>query len=148
MRMSKNLFSPPLFLVLGSAVLYIVAYDMPAYAWPLGFVALVPFFFFLRNEQSLKRVFRYGFLFGGVTIAGVIGWFLSTYPLEWAGIGNKFVGAAIAITVWTLTSILLGLFFGLFAVLFKKLARNDWHAILVAPSLWVLMEFARAFFLS
>ena len=148
MRMSKNLFSHPLFLVLGSAILYIVSYDAPAYAWPLGFVALVPLFFFLRNEQSLKRVFRYGFLFGVVTIAGVIVWFLSTYPLEWAGIGNKFVGAAIAITVWTLTSILLGLFFGLFAVLFKKLARNDWHDILIAPSLWVLMEFARAFFLS
>src|SRR3989344_4614797 len=148
MRMSKNLFSPPLFLVLGSAVLYIVAYDMPAYAWPLGFVALVPLFFFLRNEQSLKRTFQYGFLFGTVTIAGVIVWFLSTYPLEWAGIGNKFVGAVVVLLVWGATSALLGLFFALFAILFKRLVRNDWSDLLIVPSLWVLMEFLRALLLS
>src|SRR3989338_3470379 len=119
MGATTSLFSHPLFLVLGSAVLYIVSYDAPAYAWPLGFVALVPLFFFLSNEQSLKRVFQYGFLFGVVTIAGVIVWFLSTYPLEWAGIENRFAAAAIVPLVWIATSALLGFFFALFAILFK-----------------------------
>jgi len=148
MSIGISLFSRPFFLVLGSAILYITAYDAPAYAYLLGFVALVPFFFFLRNEHSVRRIFWYGFLFGIVTIAGSIVWFLSTYPLEWAGIENRFAAAVIVLAIWAATSALLGLFLAFFAVLVKKFARNDWGDFLLIPSLWVLMEFLRALTLS
>ncbi|MDP2665763.1 MAG: nitrilase-related carbon-nitrogen hydrolase [bacterium] len=148
MRPATTVFSHPLFLVFASSALYIVSYDMPAYAWPLGLVALVPFFFFLYNEQSVKRLFWYGFLFGTVIIAGTTVWFLSTYPLEWAGIGNRFVAGIIVLAVWTATSVILGLFFAFFSVLFKKLVHHDWRDLLLVPSLWVLMEFSRALALS
>lgn len=145
---ARTFLSRPLLLSLGSAFLYIALSDFPAYAWPLGLAALAPFFLFLHRESSLQRVFWYGSLFGTIAVAGTIVWFLGTYPLEWTGVENHLAAAVIVFSVWTFTSMFLGMFFGLFAFLFKKLSRGDSRDIIVVSSIWVLMEFTRAFALS
>lgn len=145
---ARMFLSHPLVLILGSAFLYITLSDAPAYAWPLGFVALVPFFLFLYRESSLRRSFWYGWLFGAIAVAGTITWFLGTYPLEWAGVGDQRIAAVIVVSVWALTSVFLGAFFGLFALLFKRLSHGDSRDIVIVSSLWILTECARAWALS
>ena len=145
---ARILLSHPLSLSLGSAFFYIALSDFPTYAWPLGFVALIPLFLLIRREQSTRNIFWYGFLFGFVAIAGTTIWFLGAYPLEWAGIESRSVAALIVASVWITTSVFLGVFFALFAWLFKKLSYGDWRDIVTASSLWVLMEYSRALFLS
>lgn len=145
---ARAFFRQPIFLVLGSAALYIALSDAPAYAWPLGLIALVPFFYLLLRELSLWRIFWYGFSFGTLAIAGTIVWFLAAYPLEWAGIESRPIAALIVTSVWAGTALFLGVFFGGFAVLFKKLARGDARDIAIVAALWILMEFVRASALS
>ncbi len=146
---ARTLLSHPLSLSLGSALLYIVLSDFPAYAWPLGFIALVPLFFLIRREPSTRKVFWYGFLSGTVAIAGTFTWALSAYPLEWAGVTNHTLSFCIVVASWAVTSILFGgMFVALFSVLSKKLGEGDWLDVLIVPSLWVLVEFSRALFVS
>lgn len=146
---ARTFLSRPLLLSLGSALLYIALSDFPAYAWPLGLVALVPLFLLIYDEQSLRRVFWYGFLSGTVAIAGTFTWALSAYPLEWAGVTNHILGFCIVVASWVVTSAFFGgLFLALFAVSFKTLRRGDWYDVLIVPSLWVVMEFSRALFVS
>jgi apolipoprotein N-acyltransferase len=129
-------------------VLCILISDFPQYTWPFASTALVPFFFFLYHEPSLYQVVKYAFLFGGITMAGSIAWFFDAYPLEWAGIENAFVALATIFAVWTLTSLVSAVFSVFFALVFKKACRGSWHDVLMAPSAWILMEYARALFLS
>lgn len=137
-------FPRALFLSSSSAFLYILAYNEPKIFWPLAFVAFVPFLFFVYREENIRRVFYYGLLFGVTTMGGVIAWFWNAYPLDWAGIESSLASVAVIFLFWLLSASVLGIFIALWAVMFKKLATGGWRDIFIAPSLWILSEFARA----
>jgi apolipoprotein N-acyltransferase len=100
--------------------------EQPFLAW----IALVPILTALSYTRYLKA-FLMGFLMGMVFCALHI-WWLNVVP------DLPFV-SFIAIALY------IGVFFGLFGLFFCMTARRTrWPKVLVAPALWVAMEFLRS----
>ena len=130
---------------------YVAAYDDPAHFWPLALVALVPLFLVIERERHYRRILAIGFFFGVSVIGGVLIWFWNSYPLAWAGVRSSAASAAIIFAVWLLSAVALGSFVALWAACWKKasgLYPRGFRAGLLAASLWILFESARAAFFS
>lgn len=117
----------------------------------LVWFALVPLLFFVQlKDLSKKRVFFGGFLAGLILLGTSISWFLGAYPLDWAGIENKFLGFPLALFIWFLSASELALFVGLFALTLNYFVRKNsppvsaFWVLLFVPSLWILFEYFRA----
>lgn len=129
-----------------SALALGIVYDYALFLWPLGFVALIPFFFVVdRFSGSLKQTFLVGWIFGATFIGTALVWFWATLPLDWLGIEGAFWGVLTVFYVWGLLSAMLALFIAGFAVLFKVFPQSMLRALVFAPLVWVLCEYLRTF---
>lgn len=129
-----------------SSLLLLIAFNVRE-LWLLGFVALVPFLFVLKNTQNTRRVVFYGFTLGLVYFSAVLSFFFSAHPLSWAGINNGIVSLISITLIWLLTSSVLALGPALWAGVIHKLRNSTW-LFLLAPLFWVLTEFFQATFFS
>jgi apolipoprotein N-acyltransferase len=112
-----------------SSLLVVAAF--PPY--DLGFAAwfgLAPFLCALRMGGRLESALL-GFLFGILYMAGTMHWTLSI--------------AAFRFSDFCICAVFLGLYFLLFGVLYRRISGKaaPW-ALIVAPSLWVAMEYVRS----
>ena len=143
MSMKKVLLAALYGLVLGLIFNYA---DM---LWLLGFVALVPFLFIIyKNELNLKRALLLGWSFGFAYFGTVLVWAWHTLPLDWLGIESTIFALFSVAIFWGSVSLLFGLFIGLWAAglqVAKKKLSSPVSLLIVAPLLWVLLEFAGTF---
>jgi apolipoprotein N-acyltransferase len=113
--------------------------------WFLAFFAVAAFAFALHTEASsgLLRHFGIGTLFGVVYSAGALFWLWDLLPITWAGIPET-KGFALVYLYWGSASAVLGIFFGVFALLYRVLrTENPALRILFAASAWTLLQYAQ-----
>lgn len=103
----------------------------PADAWPLAFVALVPWV--LALTVGPKR--WWGMLWA--YLAGLIYWIASIYWIWWV----DQVGYAACIAY-------LSLYWLLAAFIIRAALRRNWPAWIVLPIVWVALEYARVYVIS
>lgn len=128
-----------------SGIILLISFNEPK-LWFLGFFALLPLFYFLYKEKlNSKKVFLGSYIFGLIFIGGVIFWFWQTWPLDWAGIENKWIGLSLVFFIWLFSTIVLSFFIALWGLIFYKLKNENLLDILLVSFLWVFFEYLRSF---
>jgi apolipoprotein N-acyltransferase len=115
-------------------------------AWPLVFVGLVPLLVSLENGSLARRSsFTLGVI-AGLALYGEALWaiFWTVLPLNWLGVFTPAFQIIIVSVSWSLTSLGLAVWTGFFAVTYNKLRQRTWLDVLLVASLWVLAEYAGA----
>lgn len=110
----------------------------------LPLIALIPLLTFIDGELNKKKIFRNGFLTGLIFFGGILRWFLAAHPLDWIGIKNIYLSFVLTMTSWLVTTAFLALFVGFFCLTFSRLKTNSWFDLFLAPSLWIIFEYLRA----
>ncbi len=114
------------------------AFDMEILAW----VSLVPLLFAIHRETPLTSLYL-GFTTGFVSFLGILYWVIvavNTYG------GIHFILSAL---VLLLLVVYLSLYVATFAFLLNYIRqRVQWDMVVVAPFLWVALEYVRSFFLT
>ncbi|MBD0325796.1 MAG: apolipoprotein N-acyltransferase, partial [Pyrinomonadaceae bacterium] len=106
--------------------------------WPLAWVALVPLFAAIARRPQQGRAFLLGW------ITGVLFFYGSCYWLTHAMIRYGRIPAWVAFLVLVPGAIILGLFPALCSLVLARVAgRSVVRALLLAPPLWVALEWAR-----
>ncbi|MEK7849214.1 MAG: apolipoprotein N-acyltransferase [Candidatus Omnitrophota bacterium] len=130
MAFRKLFFNPYILSVLSSILLRLSFPKFPL--WLLAWVAFIPLFFALRGQKSSKA-FLLSFLCGFLFNVSLVFWLINvTVP-------GMFIVAAY-----------LALYIALFgaAYSYTRDRMSFWQRLFFAPSLWVLLEFARGMFLT
>lgn len=106
--------------------------------WPLAHVALVPLLLQISRCGRDREAFAAGFVSGTLFFLGLLYW-IPRAMLAYGGV--HWLVAALAFLA---TCVILGCFIGAFAWLQFRLFRVwQWKSFLLAPFLWVAVEFAR-----
>lgn len=137
-----RLFSPlyrNVFLVVLSGVISGLGVLFPD-VWFFGALGVVPFAYVLYQVTDPKSATILGFIFGLAYSGAAIMWFWDVLPLDWTGTtaikGFIFVGFS-----WSMVTLILGVFFSLFAVAFMRLKTGTWQDIPLAASLWTVLQY-------
>jgi apolipoprotein N-acyltransferase len=152
MKLSQ-LFRIPLdsdfFLAVLSGVLLIFSFPNPLSPlmphFPFGllvWIALVPFLVCLEGKTLLES-FRLGWLTGVIGFTGILHWVIVSM--------HRYGGIPIAITIiiLALLTLYLSLYIGGFATLLCLVrSRTGWTILVVAPPLWVALEYLRSVLLT
>lgn len=117
-----------------SAILLLLAFP-PFGAWPLVFVALVPWIASLKDLDG-KAAWRSGYCFGFVYGLGQLFW-LAQFVSRWVG------GLALGSIPWLLACLLYALYFGWTGVLLQRCFRRGWYW--AAPLAWAGVEAFRSY---
>lgn len=113
-------------------------FDMEILAW----VCLVPFLFAIQ-EESLLASFYLGFTTGFVSFLSIIYWVIIAVH-TYGRIHIVLSGLILLLLVAYLS-----LYMGVFAFLLTYIRRQtQWDMVIVAPFLWVALEYVRSFFLT
>ncbi len=132
-----------------SGVLLILAY--PPY--DLGFlvwIALIPLFWFIFLKQvSPKKALIGGSITGILFFGKLFSWLFATYPFEWIGAATKENIALVfilLIILYTIQTVFLGLFIGIFVWLLKLSfdRLSKFNFLILVPALWIVLEYLRA----
>ncbi|MFZ0613173.1 MAG: apolipoprotein N-acyltransferase [Desulfobacterales bacterium] len=127
-------------LAAGSGLLLTGAFPDVGFSW-LAWIGLVPLFFAVRN-LSWRPAFGLGFLAGMVHFLSLVYWVaytMRTYGhLPWP----------VGISILVLLAACLALFPAAFTALLGRLRPHPLAALLLAPVVWVALEYLRSFFLS
>jgi len=105
----------------------------------VAWFALVPLFYALKSSTPAEG-FRTGFITGMVANSGILYW-ISYVAAQYGGL-PLYVGVAVLLLLAAYLSIYTGLF-AAGVVFFRKDGRDS---LLVAPLMWVILEFARSHF--
>lgn len=132
-------------MAIGSGLLLSCAFP-PVDFKPAAWIGLVPLWLALRKRPALGRVGLLGFLAGTafflvllhplVSAHAWTGWALETRTQFLARLTRQWV---VLHLLWGILSCWGGLFWSAWAVGCGRLAPRPWSALLVAPSLWVLL---------
>ncbi len=139
MPIKKFAYSRPL-----ASSLLLIACQPPVSLFFLAYIALVPLLLSLeRDSETLGRNFVRGFLTGMVCYTGLVYWVVVAMD-HYGGVGTPLSLLALLLLV-----AYLALYIGFFtwAVAFLR-HRLNLPFSLVAPPLWVLLEYTRGFLLS
>ncbi len=110
--------------------------------YPAPWIALVPFLFALR-DKSLKSSFRLGIIMGMSYFIGTIYWVYHSMHVY------GYLPLYISILIVLLLCLYLSVYVGLFSMLFTHLSRQSrLPALLIAPAIWVTMEYVRTYALT
>jgi apolipoprotein N-acyltransferase len=113
-------------------------FDVEILAW----VSLVPLLFSIQGENPLTS-FYLGFTTGFVSFLGILYWVIVAVN-TYGGINFILSGLILLLLVMYLS-----LYVGVFAFLLNYVRRRmEWDVVVVAPFLWVLLEYVRSFFLT
>ena len=128
-------------LCLLSGILLILSfpnYDFEFLAW----IALVPLFYAMEGKSSLSSFFI-GFITGFLAFLGILYWIIVAVH-TYGNVPILLSGMILLLLVGYLS-----LFFGTFAFLYRFLEiRLGFRTILLAPFLWVSLEYLRSFLLT
>lgn len=106
-----------------------------------SWVALIPLFVAIRG-RSTKQVLLLGYICGMVHFATMLYWI--RYVIDYYG-GLPFMVAAL---ILLLLSAYLGIYLAVFSVLARKWESNHFLWLFGLPSVWVTLEFVRAYAVS
>jgi apolipoprotein N-acyltransferase len=120
-----------------SAVLLVLSFPDFNF-WPLAWVALIPLLLLVAQPTNLRRPFILGWLFGTVFFYG------SCYWLTYSMIHTGGISAWLAFPLLLPGAVLMGIFPALFGLALGYAIRK-WGpiAVLMAPFLWVALEWGR-----
>lgn len=122
-----------------------IGFVIPALRY-LSLFAILPLFFYLDSDKiPSKRVFFFGLLAGFFYFGLVFIWLFNTWPLDWIGISNPLQGFLLTFSIWLIPVLFSSLFVGFFTYTYQSLKRDCLSGIILAPSLWVALEYLRAF---
>lgn len=135
-------------LIFVSAFLLSTGFDNQFFWW-FSLFGLVPLLVFVDRVKTKKAAFWGGWLVGFLFFARNLHWFLAAQPSWWTGVRDAetiFVGFFV---VWFGSALVLGLSFGVFALVsFLWRKRNHCFSALFLSSVWILLEYLRAWFFS
>jgi apolipoprotein N-acyltransferase len=115
-----------------------------SWCWPFALVALVPMYWIVyRDELTFRAIFFLGWLFGFSLMGVSLSFTFDTYPLDWVGVESPPAAGILITSVWLLSSAILGVFSGLFALVSRFLLRRTLVDVLLLPVLWVGFEWMR-----
>jgi apolipoprotein N-acyltransferase len=147
----------PILLGLFSGILLSIAYRVPGF-WPLSFIALIPLLEavfqagHLSHQRSsyghyeLRDVFIAGSLAGFCVIGTSIMWVFSADALPNAvGISSIFAQFTFIGLTWLLTTLVMGILVGFWAVLVRCLKPRYILDAGAVAALWVAAEYARMY---
>src|SRR3972149_1485453 len=127
-----------LVLVILSSFLLVLAFpkfDIPFLSW----IAFVPFFYVLINQQPFKAFFT-GWLFGFLFFLGGVYWVINTM------INYGHIPVIVSVIILVIFSLYLGLFFGLFSYVLSYLeARIGVFSWYLSPFIWAATELLRTY---
>ncbi|TSC87240.1 MAG: hypothetical protein G01um10148_345 [Parcubacteria group bacterium Gr01-1014_8] len=112
--------------------------------WLVSVFGLIPFAHVLHRlqEKQYRDASILGLLFGFAYSGTAIAWFWDVLPLDWTGSppwkGIIFVGFS-----WLMVTLVLAVFFSLFAAGFVRSKRSGFYAALLAASLWTVLQYAQ-----
>jgi apolipoprotein N-acyltransferase len=113
-------------------------FDIEILAW----VSLVPLLFAIQGENPLTS-FYLGFTTGLVSFLGILDWVIVAVN-TYGGIHLILSGLILLLLV-----VYLSLYVAIFAFLLNYIRRRvQWDMLVVAPFLWVSLEYVRSFFLT
>ncbi len=124
-----------------SGVALIFCFPKIDFYW-LAWFALVPFLVSLPGKKT-SEAFRAGLFMGIIYFFGTLYWIHNSI--------NQYGGISVipSFAIVFLMSVYLGLYIGLFAVLFtKKIGSTRFPALFLAPVFWVPIEYLRAYALT
>jgi apolipoprotein N-acyltransferase len=125
-----------------SGLLLCLAFPKPGLSI-LAWIALVPLFFIITKAEDKKESFRSGVIFGIAYFGGTLYWIY--HSIHYYG-GVGLPGSFIAVLLLSLyLSLYTGLFSYLFFLIYKK---TVYPAAIIAPSLWVVLEYLRTYLLT
>ena len=131
----------PVLPAIASGILIALSFPSAGLA-PLAWVAFIPLLYSLWKKSG-KEAFWSGFVFGMVYFFGTLYWIY--HSINYYG-GMSF---AVSICIVLFLCCYLALFPAFFSVLFIQLYRKTkLPAVLIAPVLWVMLEFARSYALT
>jgi apolipoprotein N-acyltransferase len=113
--------------------------------WFLSIVGVATFAYALEASRTEARLLTglKGSLFGLVFSATALFWGWDILPLSWTGISDS-TGWNLVCIYWLSTSLVFGLFFGVFALVYGLLEKlSTWMRTLFAASLWVLIQYGQ-----
>lgn len=128
-------------LLLGSGFLF------PVFRFA-AWVGLIPLFFFLDNNTSLKKSFWAGFLTGFVFFGQVLSWFFDVLAPSLVDIRNGALSSFLVFLLWLVCTVISASFIGFFSLSYRCLRSGSFRNILLVPSLWVVFEYLRVWMLS
>lgn len=129
-------------LILISGLLLILSF--PTYSWGgyLAWVALIPFFWVIFTENSIKTAVFYSLLLGMVFYGGTFAWLLAIHPLDWMGFSIP-LSALVLLSGWLALSFYHSLFWVVFGAALQSIRRDPLKRFLLPPLLWPLLEIVR-----
>lgn len=136
-----------LVLILISSLFLTLSFEHP-YLGFFSLIALLPFFFLIYKNRSLLKIFYSGWLIGFLFFLISWRWLLAIFPNNALGIKANFGGLILVFFIWFGVAILLGLSFGIFALMAKFLFQRPRLLIFSLPSAWILTEYLRAIIFS
>ncbi|MEQ8959402.1 MAG: apolipoprotein N-acyltransferase, partial [Coleofasciculus sp. C2-GNP5-27] len=89
--------SPILLSLLGGILMGLT--PSPVEAWSLAWIALVPLWFLVVNQPSLRQTALYGFCWGIGYQGLVLFWITGVHPMDWMGV-PWLASLAIALFCW------------------------------------------------
>lgn len=107
----------------------------------LSWVAFIPLFYILRNA-SPKKSFLAGLCFGFVHFLSLLYWVV--YVLHTYG----YVPLALCLPMLALLALYLALYPAVFSLCLVKGCKNPAYLVVLAPALWVCLEYIRTYALS
>lgn len=124
-------------LVTGSALLTVLSF--PDFdLWFLAWLSLAPLLIVIVHARTASRAFVAGWLWGLLFFYGSCGWL--TYPMIRYGQISKWMAYPLLVLPIALVAVFPGLFAGLLS---RAIRRFGFLAILVAPLIWVSVEWLR-----
>lgn len=131
-------------LPVASGFLLILAYppfNLELFIW-LGFAPL--FLFIFSKDRLTKEKFWAGFIAGSLYFLIVMKWFWSVYPLAWAGLESRFWGFLLIFSVWAISGLGMGLWWGVNTAFLSKFSGRRFFILI--PSVFVISEYLRSWF--
>ncbi len=131
------------FLPVFSGIFLILSYP-PFSLIILPFFSFLPLLFFLSFKNiSLKKSFFAGFVAGFIFFTQTASWLLEVLPVSITDIRIEILNSFLIFLVWLVSCAFMAVFFGFFSVGFFLLRRNNFWDVLLAPSLWVVLDYLR-----
>jgi apolipoprotein N-acyltransferase len=117
--------------------------------WPIAIIGAAIFIWRIYASYTAREAFLGGWFVGTIYWAVITRWLFSVLPAEWLGLERDSAVLPLVFSIWILLSVMMGLASGLFAsgifALRHSFARTG---LILAPSVWVLSEYLRAWFFS